>query len=104
MSGISPKSRVGKKTFGLVASLVLAGGAIVGTAASAQYASPGPAGCSDGFFSECNSHWQNWGYTTFGDCSETETCELCPDPHRDCPTIDWLNNNEVSRHDSHGHR
>jgi hypothetical protein len=96
--------KLNRKTFGLAASLVLAGGAIVGTAASAQYASPPPAGCSDLFFSECNSHWENWGYTSHWDCTVTETCQLCPDTDNiNCPAINWIDNNEVSRHDSHGH-
>jgi len=95
--------KLNRKTFGLAASLVLAGGAISGTAASAQYYDGPLGGCWDQISSMCNLHWQAWSYMSYAECETAESCYACPDSTSNCPAINWLDNNEVSRHDSHGH-
>ncbi|HEY0131510.1 MAG TPA: hypothetical protein VGB57_08895 [Allosphingosinicella sp.] len=95
------------KTAALAASLTLAGGAIFGTAASAQYTYPYPylsSPCWDQVMSDCEVKWQAWGLTSYSDCGPMEACQVCPGTDgNNCPTINWVDNNEVSRHDSHGH-
>ena len=95
--------KLDRKTFGRAASLVLAGGAISGTAASAQY-SYQSSGCWDQVMSACEVQWQAWGLTSYSDCGPMEACQVCPDTNgNNCPAINWLDPVEVSRHDSHGH-
>lgn len=94
--------KLNRKTFGLAGSLVLAGGAISGTAASAQYTGP-MGGCSIEMSSQCDSHWQNWGYTSHSECYHAESCYACPDSNSQCPSIDYLDDNVVTRHSTHGH-
>ena len=100
---MSRKSNL-RKTTALAASLALAGGTIFGTAASAQHnpylASP----CWEQVMSQCEVRWQEWGLTTSSDCAPLEACQVCPGTDgNNCPTINWIDNNDVSRHDSHGH-
>ncbi len=63
------------KTRALAASLVLAGAAIFGTAASAQYTPSGE--CWDNVVALCNANYQAWGYRTSSDCSQHEWCYFC---------------------------
>lgn len=62
------------KTRALMASLVLAGAAISGTAASAQFGDPG---CSQAVYDECTTEWQAWGYRNLADCQRLEPCYYC---------------------------
>ena len=94
--------KISGKTFGLAASLVLAGGAICATAASAQHTAE-LGGCSEQISSMCNSNWQSWGYMGYWDCYQGESCYACPDSNSNCTAISWLDNGDVNRHDSHGH-
>lgn len=95
--------KINRKTLGLAASLVLAGGAISGTAASAQNYSGPLGGCYDQISTLCNSHWQNWDYSGYADCHQAESCWACPDAPTNCPTTDWLDDNPIGRHAAHGH-
>ena len=63
------------KTRALAASLVLAGSAIFGTAASAQYTPSGE--CWDNVVALCDANYQAWGYRTSADCSQHEWCYFC---------------------------
>lgn len=94
--------KLNRKTLGVAASLALAGGAICGTAASAQYNEP-LGGCWDEISGMCNANWQNWGYMSFSECQTAESCYACPDAASNCQAIGWLDNGDVSRHDGHGH-
>ena len=70
---MSRKLLIGK-TRTLAASLVLAGAAIFGTAASAQWNDP-PA-CEE-LESECAANYRAWGYRTYEDCYNHELCYAC---------------------------
>ena len=95
-------SKLNRKTFGLAASLVLAGGAICGTAASAQYTGP-LGGCFDRTATLCNLNWQAWSYSSYSECETAEACYACPDAPINCPAIGWVDPSEVAWHDGHGH-
>ncbi len=95
--------KLNRKTFGLAASLVLAGGAISGTAASAQNYSGPLGGCWDRTATLCGLNWQAWSYMSYSDCEVAEACYACPDAPINCPAISWVDPNEVSWHDGHGH-
>lgn len=99
---MSRKLNMRKAAAALAASLVIAGGAISGTAASAQYSGP-MGGCYDQISTMCNSHWQNWGYSSYNDCHSAESCWVCPEPTSNCTTTDWLDDDPVGRHAAHGH-
>lgn len=94
-----------RRTLGLVASLVLAGGAISGTAASAQYGGSG-SGCWNAVVSECSWYWNEWGYGSNWECSQMEPCLVCPDAGgHSCPVVSWLDHEDAmtTRHPGHGH-
>jgi hypothetical protein len=97
-------SKLNRKTLGLAACLVLAGGAICATAASAQNTYTGPlGGCWDQTATLCNLHAQEWNYSGYWECYTAEACYACPDSNVNCPAIGWIDPSEVSWHDTHGH-
>lgn len=65
------------KTRALAAALVLAGGAIFGTAASAQYNWDPTPECYNGVIAQCATQYQTWGYATYEDCVRVEPCYYC---------------------------
>ncbi len=62
------------RTRALMASLVLAGAAISGTSASAQFGDPE---CGQAVYEECTTEWQAWGYRNVEDCQRLEPCYYC---------------------------
>ena len=71
------KLRFGK-TIGLAASLVLAGAAIVGSAASARIGPPRDPACDQRVANACVSTWQTLGWSTYQDCVSGQQCIECP--------------------------
>jgi hypothetical protein len=63
-----------RKMFGLAASMVLAGGAISSSSASAFYQPPN---CYTEVQEECATEWQAWGYRSYDDCFRLEPCYYC---------------------------
>ena len=87
-----------RKAMVLAASLALAGGTMAGTPASAQ------SGCWEQVMSQCEVSWQAWGLASYSDCAPLEACQVCPNTDgNNCPTVNWVDNSELARHDSHGH-
>ena len=70
----------------LATSLVLAGGAIFGTAASADY--QGTPSCFQQVEDECATEWQAWGYRNYEDCYQHEPCYYCMDYYH-CGWLDY---------------
>ena len=64
------------KTRALAASLVLAGAAIFGSAASAT-STWGDPNCSQAVYNECSTEWAAWGYRNVEDCQRLEPCYYC---------------------------
>ncbi len=81
MSGKTGKVRA------LAASLVLAGAAIFGTAASAQYGGISPE-CRQEAVTACATMWQAYGYRTYEDCAQYEPCFHCMAGYM-CPFYDF---------------
>lgn len=64
------------KTRALAAALVLAGAAIFGTAASAQFQYGDPE-CRQEAIAGCAANWQAYGYPNYEDCVLVEPCYAC---------------------------
>lgn len=67
-----------RKTTGLVASLVLAGAAILGSAASAGIGPPRNPVCDQRVANECVTTWQTLGWSSYQDCVSGQQCIECP--------------------------
>lgn len=83
--------KLDRKTFALAASLVFAGGAISGTAASAhpgQYSYFGPE-CWAQVASDCTNDQQALGYGSIQVCAQREGCIHCDRDGHDCFEIDY---------------
>ena len=63
------------KTRALAASLVLAGSAMFGIPAQAQYVPGGE--CWDEIVGLCNANYQAWGYRNSAECAQHEWCYYC---------------------------
>lgn len=83
-----------RKTFGLAASLMLAGAATFGTAASAQESGPA---CWARVQNQCTYQYQAWGYVSEQDCAQQEPCRVCPRDGHTCYEIDWIDRDFVGR-------
>lgn len=66
------------RTTALAASLVLAGAAIFGSAASAGIGPPRDPACDQRVANECVSTWQTKGWSSYQDCVGGQQCLECP--------------------------
>lgn len=76
------------RTRALAASLVLAGAAIFGTAASAQYYPNISPECRQEAVAECATMWQAYGYRSYADCAQYQPCYHCLAGYM-CPFYDF---------------
>jgi len=58
-------------------SLVLAGMAIFAAPATARGPLPPDPACVAQVQTDCTTHWQGYGYHTYQDCVDDQTCKVC---------------------------
>ena len=67
-----------RKPTALAASLVLAGAAILGSAASAGIGPPRDPACDARVANECVGTWQTKGWASYQECVSGQQCLECP--------------------------
>lgn len=83
-----------RKTFGLIASMALAGAMISGSAASAQSTGSDP-WCWSQIANQCEYSYSAWGYGSPQQCAERAGCLYCPRDGHTCFEIDWIDDDEI---------